>query len=79
MRHIIQRLCLLSWLSIASLMVLSAQSRSDWKPWDEFKPSFSVQSDMLFSLDDKANGYKSWMGNSYVTGSLRNNYLHLRS
>ena len=58
-------------------MALSAQSRSDWKPWDEFKPSFSVQSDMLFSLDDKANGYKSWMGNSYVTGSLRNNYLEL--
>ncbi|WP_238296581.1 hypothetical protein [Porphyromonas uenonis] len=77
MRHFVQRLCLLSWLSIAGLTVLSAQSKSDWKAWNKFKPSFSVQSDMLFSLDDKASGYESWMGNSYITGTLRNNYLEL--
>lgn len=77
MRHFVQRLCLLSCLFIAGLTVLSAQSNSDWKAWNKFKPSFSVQSDMLFSLDDKASGYESWMGNSYITGTLRNNYLEL--
>lgn len=75
--HLVRHLCLLSSICIAGLSALTAQSDSEWKPWDKFKPSFSVQSDMLFSLDDNATGYKAWMGNSYVTGSLRNNYLEL--
>ena len=64
-------------MSAGFLSTLSAQDKKEWAPWEKFKPSFSVQSDMLFSLDDKAAGNKSWMGNSYVTGTLRNNYLEL--
>ena len=64
-------------VSVGVFSTLSAQDKREWAPWEKFKPSFSVQSDMLFSLDDKAAGNKSWMGNSYVTGTLRNNYLEL--
>lgn len=75
--HLVRHLCILSCIGLAGLTALTAQSNSEWKPWNKFSPSFSVQSDMLFSLDDKANGNKTWMGNSYITGTLRNNYLEL--
>ena len=64
-------------MSVGFISTLSAQSKKEWAPWEKFKPSFSVQSDMLFSLDDKAAGNKSWMSNSYVTGTIRNNYLEV--
>ncbi|MDY6148075.1 MAG: DUF6029 family protein [Porphyromonas sp.] len=42
--------------------------------WRPFSAQFSVQSDMLFSLADDADK-KAWLGNSYITATLRNNYL----
>lgn len=42
--------------------------------WEPLTASFSVQSDMLFSLA-KDDTYKTWRGNNYVLGTLRNNYI----
>ncbi|WP_025842258.1 DUF6029 family protein [Porphyromonas gingivicanis] len=44
--------------------------------WQPLQASFSVQSDMLFSRT-KGDTYNSWRGNSYVSATLRNNYLEL--
>ncbi len=81
MRRLTQHFGRFFLITAVSCSILSAQSTSEseyeWKPWEKLSAAFSVQSDMLFSLDSKANGYKSWMGNSYVMGSLRNNYIEL--
>lgn len=42
--------------------------------WQPLKASFSVQSDLLFSRE-KDNTFNSWRGNTYVSATLRNNYL----
>ena len=76
--RLVRLLCFLTYISIAGLSELTAQSDSEWKTWNKFSPSFSIQSDMLLSLDkSKTDSYKSWMGNSYITGTIRNNYLEL--
>lgn len=79
MRSIVQRVRFLFLLSIGVgfFSILSAQNEKEWQPWEKLQASFSVQSDMLFSLTSKALGYKSWLGNNYLTGTLRNNYLEL--
>ncbi len=42
--------------------------------WQPLKASFSVQSDMLFSRTED-DTYNTWRGNSFISATLRNNYL----
>lgn len=49
--------------------------QSMWEKWGDIQTSFSVQSDMIFSLAKAQRGYKEWMSDSYVSGTIRNNYL----
>lgn len=63
--------------------VSSSDTSSKWaeyigplQKWESLTTSFSIQSDLLFSLEqDQTN--KSWLGNSYIQGTLRNNFIEL--
>lgn len=44
--------------------------------WQPLKAGFSIQSDMLFSLQ-KDYSYKKFLRNNYLTASIRNNYLEV--
>ncbi len=66
---------ILTSLKSSTTTLSQAKSANEDEKWQPMRANFSIQSDMLFSTEDKTKN--TWFGNSYIMGILKNNYLEM--